>query len=85
MTTHTFHLAQRTLQAEPTEPITIVMDKEFPKMISENLDALDERFLAEARGLCEVLYKHLPGGVFDRLLGEMLQRKASHFVVSHKE
>lgn len=30
-----------------------------------------------------LLYHVLPGGTYCRLLGEMLKRKASHFVVSH--
>jgi hypothetical protein len=37
----------------------------------------------QARQLNEALYTALPGGVYDRLCGHMLARKASHFGVAH--
>ena len=42
-----------------------------------------EHFQDDAIALEETLYHNLPGGTYDRLLGLMLTRKASHFVVSH--
>jgi hypothetical protein len=43
----------------------------------------DAVFMHEASQIEEALHDSLPGGTYDRLCGLMLQRKASHFVVSH--
>ena len=48
------------------------------------LESWDVRFLAEAQKLEAALRSALPGGTYDRLLGEMLKHKASHFVVPHE-
>jgi len=40
-------------------------------------------FLAEAEKLESALYRSLPGGLYDRLLGVMLRRKSSHFIVAY--
>ena len=69
-------------------------DTEVPDMvlgISENLPNLDGMTLGEIGDLFEqqaqlierALYKSLPGGTYDHLVGAMLQRKATHFVVTH--
>lgn len=39
---------------------------------------------AEARKIERLLYATLPGGTYDKLVGLMLLRKASHFRVSHE-
>jgi len=40
-------------------------------------------FELDAKQLEFALHESLPGGTYDRLLGLMLKRKASHFIVSH--
>lgn len=39
----------------------------------------------QARRIEQALALSLPGGVYDRLLGRMLTRKASHLRVAHEE
>jgi hypothetical protein len=41
-------------------------------------------FIDQASDLEEALYNSLPGGTYDRLLGIMLKRKSTHFIVSHQ-
>ena len=50
----------------------------------DNLELYDRIFLDDAERLERLLYRCLPGGTYDRLLGKMLERKATHFVVSHQ-
>lgn len=49
------------------------------------LDQQDDFFTFEAKAIERTLWLSLPGGTYDRLLGLMLQRKATHFVVAHGE
>lgn len=42
-------------------------------------------FQREAKQIEEALYNALPGGTYDQLVGLLLQRKASHFVVRHAD
>lgn len=44
----------------------------------------DEIFAAEATQVEIALFQSLPGGLYDRLLGAMLARKSSHFIVRHR-
>lgn len=37
----------------------------------------------QAQQIEETLHRALPGGVYDRLVGRMLTRKASHFRIAH--
>lgn len=48
------------------------------------LAAMAAHYDEQARQLEEVLIRTLPGGTYDRLLGRMLARKASHFRVAHE-
>lgn len=48
------------------------------------LEQFVQVFEDQAKDIEEALYGSLPGGTYDRLLGRMLQRKASHFLVTHK-
>lgn len=41
---------------------------------------LEHIFEVDSEALYRALYRTLPGGTFDRLLGKMLARKASHFM-----
>ena len=73
--------AQPTLQDEPVEDMIIQIAETSPRF-----DTLKEQhlvFLGRAAELENALHNSLPGGVYDLLLGAMLQRKASHFVVAH--
>lgn len=47
----------------------------------ETLDESARFYRRQARGLCDALAGSLPGGTFDALLGELLERKASLFRV----
>ena len=49
------------------------------------LDLTKFAFAGEADMLCRLLLRHLPGGLFDALLGAMLHAKASVFIVPHDE
>jgi hypothetical protein len=63
------------------ESATIVIDNQLPEFTTfEEWDAVAEK---EARTLEEALYTTLPGGIYDRLAGEILHRVVSHFRVSH--
>ena len=60
---------------------TIILKETFPD--NANLKESDKLFELEATALENILINTLPGGTYDRLLGKMLQRKSSHFIVSH--
>lgn len=47
------------------------------------LDESKARFSAQAKQIALALRAHLPGGTLDQLLIELLQLKASHFVVPY--
>lgn len=49
----------------------------------KTLDEQDKAFEVEAEAIEKLLVAILPGGLYDRLLGHMLARQASHFLVSH--
>ena len=49
----------------------------------DDLAVIDAQFTADAEAIEDALIHSLPGGTYDRLLGLMLARKASHFRVSH--
>jgi len=59
---------------------TIIMETEIP---ARNLEAADTLFLDDATTTESLLYNTLPGGTYDQLLGLMLKRKASHFIIAH--
>lgn len=48
-----------------------------------SLEESKVRFAAQAKELAMALRNHLPGGTLDQLLIELLQMKASHFVVPY--
>ena len=48
-----------------------------------NLADWDDRCAEQAMEIEITLHMSLPGGVYDRLTGLMLARKASHFAVAH--
>lgn len=75
--------AQPTIADEPIQSVTIEIDTEGPDY--DNLRSQAVAFLIVATELEDALYHSLPGGVYDRLVGLMLQRKSSHFIVAHGE
>ncbi len=87
----TLHLykAQRTVQSEPVNDVTIILNEEMPEIIgrsgqsvSEAMDQLRNIYQREANELAALLLKTLPGGTVDQLLCELLRIKASHFRVA---
>jgi hypothetical protein len=74
--------AQATIPEEPIEGMMIDINAEIP-----NIKGLHEWEMVmgkEAAALENALYFSLPGGIYDRLLGVMLERKSSHFRVAHQ-
>lgn len=65
------------------EDVVVSIETAFPGGIV-SLGFADAIFSKEAEALESALYGALPGGTYDRLLGKMLERKATHFVVAHK-
>ena len=51
-------------------------DLEYPQETAHYYDN-------QARQIEEALHRSLPGGTYDRLVGRMLARKASHFRIAH--
>ena len=77
----------RTLKAQPTEkdkPVkSTTIEIWTPVPDYDSLRDQDTAFVCVAAELEDALHKSLPGGVYDRLLGLMLQRKSSHFIIAH--
>jgi hypothetical protein len=67
--------------------VTVVFDKPMPDYKDSPVwqEEYNKTFNSEAEKLEQVLIDCLPGGTYDRLLGLMLKRKSSHFIISHKE
>ena len=62
---------------------TIILSGEPPYL--ESLQDMGKFYSKEAKELADVLETTLPGGTFDRLVAELLTRKAGHSVVSWRE
>ncbi len=60
--------------------LSIEFAKEIPYGDPEENEKL---FEDQGRYLEKLLYSVLPGGTYDRLLGEMLRRRASKLIVSY--
>ena len=82
MTTHVRTLKAQPFADEDTRSALIEISQPCPNF--DSLPAQAAMFQAEAERLESALLNSLPGGIYDRLLGAMLQRKASHFIVSWK-
>lgn len=56
---------------------------DFPRNIPTNeaMRQSEEQFTQQAQALADGLESVLPGGTLDRLIGLLLLRKASHFIV----
>jgi hypothetical protein len=64
---------------KPVPEITIIIIDEFPQ--TESLKYSADIFELEAQNLSDILCRSLPGGTLDRLIAELLKRKASSLVV----
>ncbi len=76
-------------RSDLTAPLDIIISEELPEppyregeTTNEWLLRSTEQFDEQGAKLEEALHSVLPGGTYDRLLGCMLTRKASHFVIS---
>lgn len=65
------------------ESVTIVIDKVIDEYRTKSYEELDKSFSDQAGKLEEALFSAIPGGVYDRILGLMLKRKSSHFIVPY--
>lgn len=79
MKTINIYKAQPVIKSEPVTSVTIVIDREVPS--GSDLEEWRQIIDKEASELCTVLCDTLPQGVTDALLGKLLARKASLFVV----
>ncbi len=61
------------------EQTNIIIKNKLPKF--NDIETSRSFFTDEAQKIEETLFNTIPGGTYDRLLGEMLKRKASSFVV----
>ena len=66
---------------EPVPSLIIKAELTIPYDPKASLAAINEIHAAEGRKLEAALIHHLPGGVYDALLGAMMHRRASHFIV----
>ena len=77
----------KTFKAEPTLKSDTVQDViiDISEVMPEFSTLVGQRvvFAGKAQELEATLHNSLPGGVYDRLLGEMLRRKSSHFIVAY--
>jgi hypothetical protein len=76
----TLHKAQPT-GPQKIEPVTVVIAETIPEF--KTLNDISLFASTEANRLEQALYNSLPGATYDRLLGIMLERKATHFRVAH--
>ena len=67
--------------SKETEPVKIAICEYLPPY--KTMEEWDKFAASQAIMLEMALYDSLPGGVYDRLLGEMLKHKATHFRVAH--
>ena len=69
--------------SELTKTARIHISKQLPRFVE--LEEQADYFTFEAKAIERALWLSLPGGTYDRLLGVMLERKATHFIVAHGE
>lgn len=69
-----------------SEPAVLAIVMPLPTIsIGETLQERREFFGVEAEKIERLLNGHLPGGIYDALLGAMLHRKATIFNVAHND
>ena len=82
MKTLQIHKAQQTLPDVEVPSVSVVIDEEIQDY---TLKEAQLKYRLDAAYLCDFLHDALPGGTFDKLLIAMLERKASHFKVTHSK
>jgi hypothetical protein len=75
-------LAQPVDGANPKLPLIIRFEREV-KTEGATLGALNAEYQAQAKKLVDAMTRHIPGGLFDALTVEFLDRKRSLFAVAH--
>lgn len=73
----------KTFLATDGEPLALEVVATQPEF--ETLQKQRDSFRAEAMRIEQALMGSLPGGLYDQLLGAMLERKATHFIVRHRD
>lgn len=73
-----------TLVATNGVPTEILIDAQIFARADTTLQEQADIFAREAVSVEAALFEAMPGGLYDRLLGAMLARKASHLIVSHQ-
>lgn len=70
---------------EPVCGAIVEITREQPEYSTRKVDMWesDARFDSDSEAIEIGLWRSLPGGTYDRLLGRMLTRKATHFRVLH--
>lgn len=79
------------LASDVEDVLTIITSRSMATFLKGNnstqktfdLGAQHRAFAIEGQALCHALITHLPGGLFDALLGAMLAAKASILHVAH--
>ena len=71
------------LVLEVSEDVDMVLEKHGVHV--RDYERTKQVFAAEGKRLSDALRAHLPGGVYDALLGAMLHEKATVFHVPHDE
>jgi hypothetical protein len=81
VTTVAVFRAQETVSDEPVPTLELVAYEAAPNF--PTLVEAGEAYERDAKTIADALFSSLPGGTIDRLLVEMLSRKASHFRVPY--
>ena len=77
----TVNIAKAGATVDPVQSITIVIDTEIATNIKQPLNEVARIYQEEADKLHEALKLSLPGGVYDKLLVNMMTARASLFKV----
>lgn len=72
--------AQRIVRSEPIESLTIVFDEELPED-KRSLGEYEKLYDFEADHLVDALTSVLSQGVLDRVIGKLMLKRASLFVI----
>lgn len=75
--------AQRIVSTEPIESLTLIFDREIPDNKDIPLGEYERAFEHQAGLLADALSQILPGGTLDRLIGKLLLKKASLFIIPY--
>lgn len=71
--------ARSVIESMPVESATLIIDQEVPECAT--LDEYATFYDNEADRLVKALGNHLPQGLLDRVLGKLMLKRASLFVI----